>query len=114
MLDQLLQVLLRSQNLLSNSLFINLEEESKTEEVVDEERIERERNALEEDLTGLFDSSDRMISRAVMANTMNKMPVFFADHKEVMDYVRYSLDRCADQYEKAACFEIISEIMKSE
>ncbi len=114
MLEPQLQVLLRSQSLLSNSLFINLEEESQEEETVDEERVEKEANTLEAELTTLFNQTDRMISRAVMANTLNKMPVFFADHKEVMDYVKYSLERCSDLFEKAACYEIIGEIMKEE
>jgi hypothetical protein len=111
MSGKLMQVLLRTQKLLSNSLFVDLSDTGAEEETVDEERVEKEAKALEEELTVLFTSSDRMISRAVMANTINKMPVFFADHKEVMDYVLYSLQRCSDNYEKAACFEIINEIM---
>lgn len=114
MLDQLLKVLLRSESLLSNSLFIDLDQEQMTDEVVDEERLARETQELKEELSLVFDRSDRMISRAVMANTMNKMPVFFSDHKEVMDYVRYSLERCSDIYEKSACYEIISAIIKAE
>jgi hypothetical protein len=110
MLDQLLQVLKRSGYLLSNSLFINLEGE-KDEETVDEDMVARETKILEEELTVLFAQHDRVISRAVIANTINKMPVFFKDHKEVMDYVRYSLERCSDSYEKAACIEIINTIM---
>jgi hypothetical protein len=110
MLDQLLQVLKRSGYLLSNSLFIDLEED-KVEETVDEDRVEKEAKVLEEELTALFAEHDRVISRAVIANTINKMPVFFRDHKEVMDYVRYSLERCSDSYEKAACVEIINAIM---
>jgi hypothetical protein len=110
MLDQLLHVLKRSRDLLSYSLFINLEGE-KEDETVDEDMVEREIKALEEELTVLFSEHDRVISRAVMANTINKMPVFFKDHKEVMDYVRYSIERCSDSYEKAACVEIIIGIM---
>ena len=59
----------------------------------------------------MFSIQDRVISRAIMANTMNKMPVFFKDHKEVMDYVCYSMERCSDIHEKAACVEIISALM---
>lgn len=114
MLEQFLQILLRSGKLLSDSLFINLEDDSQTSEVADEERIAHEISDLKEKLGQVFDSNDRMVSRAVMANTMNKMPVFFADHKEVMDYVRYSIERCSDVYEKAACYEIINAIMKAE
>jgi hypothetical protein len=111
MLEQLLQVLLRTQSLLSNSLFINLEEKEEEEATVDEDMVQKEVKALEAELTQIFDGHDRMISRAVMANTINKMPVFFADHKEVMDYVRYSLERCTDIFEKAACTQIINTIM---
>jgi hypothetical protein len=111
MSDKLMQVLLRTQKLLSDSLFINLEDAGADEETVDEFVLEQEAKALEEELSALFAASDRMVSRAVMANTIDKLPVFFTDHKEVMDYVLYSLQRCSDPYEKAACFEIINEIM---
>jgi hypothetical protein len=110
MLDQLLQILLRSQKLLSNSLFIDLDEVQK-ENIVDEVLLEAEKKALIEELEALFGNQDKIISRAIMANTLSKMPVFFKDHKEVMDYVRYSIERCSDVYEKAACIEIINEIM---
>jgi hypothetical protein len=110
MLDRLLHVLLRSQSLLSNSLFIDLEDD-KDNGTVDEEMIEKETEALEKELTQLFDQHDRVICRAVIANTISKMPVFFKNHSEVMDYVRYSLERCSDPYEKSACAEIINAIM---
>ncbi len=110
MLEQLLQVLLHTQKLLSNSLFVDLNEVQK-EVTVDEEILEKETKALLQEINKLFDGQDRAVSRAVIANTMNKMPVFFKDHKEVMDYVRYSLERCSDEYEKAACHDIILQIL---
>lgn len=110
MLDQFMNVLKRTRDLLSNSLFIDFEEKT-VSTVVDEARIEKEANALENELKELFAGHDRMISRAVMANTINKVPVFFKNHKEVMDYVIYSLERCSDRYEKAACAEIINELI---
>jgi hypothetical protein len=113
MLEQLLQVLLRAQKLLSNSLFVDLNEVRK-EVTVDEEILERETKALLQEMRELFADQDRMISRAVIANTINKMPVFFKDHKEVMEYVRYSLERCSDEYEKTACHDIISQILYRE
>jgi hypothetical protein len=111
MLDKVMQVLLRTQKLLSSSIFINLEDTSTEEKAVDELKIEEEAKMLEEELTVLFADADRLVVRAVIANTLNKMPVFFADHKEVMDYVLYSLKRCSDLYEKTACYEIINAIM---
>lgn len=111
MLENLFQVLEASQKLLSSSLFINLEDEKDEISIVDEEVINKEAKALEEELTNFFASHSKIISRAVIANTMNKMPVFFKDHKEVMDYVLYSFERCSDKFEKAACIEIINSIM---
>jgi hypothetical protein len=110
MLESVLQVLKRSGALLSNSLFIDLEKQT-VEEIVDEDRVEKEIRVLEEELTVLFAEHDKVISRAVIANTINKMPVFFHNHKEVMDYIRYSLERCSDSFEKAACVEIINAIL---
>ncbi len=109
MLEQLLQILLLSQKLLSGSLFIELEEQE--ESTVEEDTIEKEKSSLIEELALLFEGQDKMVSRAVIANTINKMPVFFKDHTEVMNYVRYSLERCSDAFEKAACVEIINAIM---
>ncbi len=107
---QLLQILQRSQKLLSNSLFVDLNEEKK-ETVVEEEVLAKETEALIKELTMLFSNQDKVISRAIIANTLNKMPVFFKDHKEVMEYVQYSIERCSDIAEKAACVEIIRSIM---
>jgi hypothetical protein len=111
MLNQSLQVLLLTQKLLSNSLFIDLEESDNGEMKADEALIAREGDLLVEELSALFADNHKMVSRAIIANTISKMPVFFDDHKQVMDYVLYSLERCSDIYEKAACFEIINELM---
>ncbi|NLC19329.1 MAG: hypothetical protein GX757_08970 [Clostridiales bacterium] len=110
MLDTLMQVLARSQKLNSDSIFIDLDlvyEEGK----VDEQLINRELNELKEQLSAAFDSLDRMVCRAIMANTLNKMPVFFSNRTEVMDYVRYTIEHCFDMHEKAASYEIINKIM---
>ncbi len=110
MLEANYQVLKRSQSLLSNSLFVDFDlEENKG--AVDESRLAEEANKLTAELKELFDGQNRILTRAIMANTLNKLPVFFQDQKEVMDYVRYSLERCSDIYEKIACTEIIRDIM---
>ncbi len=112
MLESVMNVLLRSSKLLSNSIFIELDEEKEDKDnTVDEERVEEEAKAMEQQLTAMFSGQDKMINRAIIANTINKMPVFFKNHKEVMDYVLYSLERCSDKYEKSACVEIINAIM---
>jgi hypothetical protein len=111
MLDQVLQILLRSQKLLSNSLFIDLEDKG-AEETVDEDITANEIRKITDELTELFAAQDRIVTRAVMANTLSKMPVFLKHHKEVMDYVRYSIERCSDPSEKAASIDIIQSMME--
>ncbi|HKM00183.1 MAG TPA: hypothetical protein VJZ06_09765 [Mobilitalea sp.] len=112
MADKLLNILLLSKSLLSNSIFIDFYE-IKSSNPVTEDRIELEASRLISELTALFEGRDRMVARAVMANTLNKMPVFFKSHKEVMDYVIYSLEKCSDNAEKLACIDIITDTMNS-
>lgn len=110
MLDKLLNVLLCSKDLLSNSLFIDWYE-IKINNTVNEDMIKMKANELEAELADLFEKQDRAVSRAIMANTLSQIPVFFQNHKEVMDYILYSLERCSDIDEKSACMEIINKIM---
>lgn len=110
MVDKLMNILLRSRKLLSESLFIDLEEKDEVK-TVDRERIAAESKLLRDQLEALFAEQDKTIIRAIMANTLSKIPVFFDSHTEVMDYVRYSIEGCTDTYEKAACAEIIKGII---
>lgn len=55
----------------------------------------------------LFKGSSRILRRAVMANTLEKIPVFFNTPQEVADYVSLSLLQCDDEAEKYASKEII-------
>lgn len=109
MLGGFLKVLKQSQLLLSNSLFARLEEESDL--TVDETLMVSEAKVLVQDIEEAFRGQSRLMTRAIIANTLNKIPVFFHNQQEVMDYVLYSLTRCSDQYEKTASIEIIREIM---
>lgn len=110
MLERLMEVLARSQKLNSDSIFIDLDL-IYAEEKVDEALINKEASWLKEQLSAVFDSLDRMVCRAIMANTINKMPVFFSNRTEVMEYVRYTIEHCFDIHEKAASYEIINKIM---
>ncbi len=108
--DKLLNILLLSKDLLSNSLFIDFYE-IKSNLPVSEDKIREETDRLIGELTKLFEQCDRMVSRAIMANLLDKVPVFFNGHKEVMEYVLNSMEKCTDQAEKAACIEIILDMI---
>lgn len=112
MVEPTLNTLLRAKKLQSDSIFIDLDDEL-NDKTLDDNMIFAEADKLEEDLTKLFSESDRMIVRGIMANILGTMPVFFDTHTEVMDYVRYSLLKCRDPYEKAASVEVIRQIMST-
>lgn len=60
----------------------------------------------------LFKGSSRMFRRAVMANTIDKMPVFFDNMQDVANYISSSLVQCDDEAEKYASKEIIMDAVK--
>ena len=60
----------------------------------------------------LFNNSSRMVRRAIMANTLEKMPVFFKTSQEVADYVMASLIQCNDEAEKYASKQLILEMIQ--
>lgn len=109
--EKLLHSLLLSKDLHSGSLFIDLNKTG-LNGIVDHERLRNEMDKLSMELEDCFRGIDRMIVRAIMANTMSKMPVFFNTHTEVMEYVLYSLDKCTDIAEKYASIEIIEGLME--
>ena len=47
-----------------------------------------------------------------MANTLEKMPVFFTSAQEVADYVTDSLSSCDDEAEKYAAKQLLMEMIK--
>ena len=109
--DKLLNGLLLSRDLLSSSLFIDFHE-VKDDKKVDKDMLDQEVDKLINDVAEFMEGHDRLLGRAVMANTLSVIPVFFNSHKEVMDYVRYSLEKCNDKAEKTACNIIIREMIK--
>lgn len=109
--EEQLHSLLYSKKLHSGSLFVDLDDKD-SDELIDKDKLIKEKDMLIDELEGRFQSLDRMIVRAIMANTMNKMPVFFNSHTEVMEYVLYSLNKCTDIAEKYASIEIIEGMME--
>ena len=66
---------------------------------------------LVEELKQAFKGQSRLVRRAVMANTLEKIPVFFSTPQEVADYISQSLVLCDDEAEKYASKQLINDMM---
>ena len=64
-----------------------------------------------EECKAFFRGKSRMLRRAVMANTLEKMPVFFTSAQEVADYVTGSLSGCDDEAEKYAAKQLLMDMI---
>ena len=96
--------------LTSNSVFADLEQRESKEKVTQEIADKAAAEIIEECRT-FFQGKSRMLRRAVMANTLEKMPVFFANAQEVADYVMGALSGCDDEAEKYASKLLLMDIM---
>lgn len=97
--------------LTSSSVFADLSLVQNTEETVTEEFAEETAAALIAECKAFFKEKSRMFRRAVMANTLEKMPMPFRTADEVAEYVKNSLGQCEDEAEKYAAKQLLLEIM---
>lgn len=104
-------VLGKMQQLLSNSAFAELEAAAE-EEKVTSQVAEQAAEDLIAELKEAFKGQSRMVRRAIMANTLEKIPVFFTTPQEVADYISQSLALCDDEAEKYAAKQLIQSIME--
>ena len=103
--------LMMVQALGTDSLFMNFDFESQ-EITVDSAMVMKEADKLTEELKELFSKNSMLINRAIMANTLSKLPVFFESSKEVMEYIQNSLEQCHDAAEKTMSMKLIYHIME--
>lgn len=106
MLGPVFNSVLLSEKLLSSSLFIDLEKMD-SKEKADEAYIIKTQDEVIGELSRLFAENERAVTRAVMANTLSKLPVFFQNQAEIKDYIENSLEQCQDRAERTACIRII-------
>lgn len=109
MLTPIYKSLKYAQNLLSNSIFIELNQEDK-DGIADEIYIKKVQDELVLKLSELFNKSSKQVVRGIMASTLNKMPVFFNTSEEIINYIKNSLSQCSDLAEKMASIEIIKDM----
>jgi len=103
------ETLINVNKLLSTSIFMELKEEAV--EIASEACVDFECKQLVEELSSLFKEKSIRIVRAVIASTIDKMPVFFQSQKDVSEYIEQSLFACKDKAEKQASYEILKSIL---
>lgn len=111
MLGQIFKCLNISQSLLGTSLFIEFSNEDFSK--VDENYLNQTQEEMMNQLSDLFKTTSKYVTRAIMANTISKIPVFFQTTDEVMEYIQNSLDQCHDLAEKNACIDIIKSFWEN-
>ena len=82
------------------------------EETADDAYIMEQTGKLLTKLKEQFSENEICVTRAVIAATISKFPVFFTSSKEVEEYVRESLERCTDDAERQASMNVIASIME--
>ncbi len=97
-------------NLLSDSLFIDLEKAQDDAEV-DGAMIKQVYAELSEELSDALSGMQRPLKKAVMAAVMEKLPVDFTDTKQIEDYIRTNLFGCQDISEKGVVLLELQEQM---
>lgn len=99
--------------LLSGSPFAELEEKGVQEEADKVYVMQKGAQFLEEfqqNISGM----PKPVARAMMANVLSRLPVFFNSVSEIEQYVRGSLESCVDPYEKGTCMNLLQYMMESE
>lgn len=104
MLNTVYQRVLVAQRLNSGSAYASLEEE-KTEHEAG--YLKKVKESFLADVRETLEKGSRVRNRAVMAEVLKELPVYFNNHTEVMNYVRNSLDSCRDEREKQICVELL-------
>lgn len=97
--------------LMSSSTFVSLEKETRGK-TVDAALVQAEAERLTAELRQLFEDSSKRVIRAVMAATLQKMPVFFENPEEVKSYIINSLEQCRDVSEKNVSMGLLMELME--
>lgn len=108
-LTPMLKALSSCQNLLGESMFIELDKEEK-HETLSEEDIRQAQEEIIEKLSSIFSKGSKILTRAIIAGTINKMPVFFQTAEEIREYIKNSIEQCRDTAEKYASMDIISKL----
>ncbi len=100
-------------NLLSDSLFVDLEQSSK-EERADAAYVQRRTEELLEELLKKLNKVSRPVRRALMGLVLEKLPMMFEKNHEVQEYIQVNLMGCQDKAEKCVVMMILWDLMQEE
>ncbi len=96
----------------SGSTFVSLTD-GESSEVITDEAVEAEYNKFSLAITEAFKEHTQPVNRAIMANVLGQLPVFFNSVDEIQGYINVSLMQCSDVAERKACVEIMNMIMEN-
>ncbi|MCH5252629.1 MAG: hypothetical protein J1F22_06620 [Lachnospiraceae bacterium] len=103
----------RVANLLSDSLFIDLEQAAK-EEKADSTYIRQRSEELFEELSAKFSQVSRPVRGAIMGQILEKLPALFQNTDEVQEYIRVNLLGCQNKAQKCVVMEILWDLIQEE
>lgn len=103
--------------LLSTSLYMSLEPEKKPEEagiLLSRKAVETMCQPFCDELEADWKGKPKGIIRAMMANLLSKLPMFFLNSDELRDFLSGCLSSCTDNAEKSASLAEIRKLMEME
>lgn len=112
MLRSIFQTINTAIKLSGSSIFVDLNQ-SENMNKVDEAYLNQAKDELISLLSNIFKERTQLVNRAIMANTLNKMPVFFQTYEEIKEYMMQSLDQCHDLAEKIASVQLIKSVCEN-
>lgn len=100
-------------NLLSDSLFIDLDKVIK-EEKADAAYVQQCQEKLFLELETKMESVSRPVKRAIMGEVLEKLPMMFQKSGEVEEYIRVNLLGCQDKAEKCTVMTMLWDLLQEE
>ena len=101
-----------SSKLISSSVFVELNPQNQEgNKTTNKEDIKEAFEALYKELGDSLQSQPKLLNRAMIASVLKELPVFFADKKEVADYIKNSLASCRDLSEKLVSIRLMNELI---
>lgn len=100
-------------NLLSDSLFVSLEEVTEPEEASDA-YIHEQTKELIKKMDQKLTQVSKPVKRAIMGEVLEKLPMVFKSQDEVMETIRTRLFGCRDLAEQAVVVDLLNDWMRQE